>query len=303
MKISIVDLMYYYYGEDYVNLNLQGKHFPCKHGTPKKITKKHRILKISGLIAACFICIFSVTIALTLSLWTQANGGQNTHQEGGAKTSWESSISQSLSADADITSNTQSVSSSIEDQKSSYDEAVCILSSKQADAVLSVSNEHIEDFKIDTPYPVTIKDFDEEITLDFGTAIYSYYDNTQHTYGYDGLIWQIIAKPISELDQFYEFDWDELCYTINVRLLGYDENYFYQLVCLGMLTKKDHQYDSENITSLQSYYEHTEYGIIVIEDFIEQNKLKTRDNVIEWKSWYIREIMGPIKKCISEKLS
>lgn len=303
MKISIVDLMYYYYGEDYVNLDFPGKHFPCNNGLRKNFTKKHHTLKISGLIAACFICIFSVTIALTYSLWTQASGGQNAHQEDGAETSWESSISQSLSPDADTTSNTQSVLSSIEDQKSSNDEAVCILSSKQADAVLSISKEHIEDFKIDTPYPVTIKDFDEEITLGFETAIYSYYDNTQHTYGYDGLIWQIIAKPISELDQFYEFDWDELCYTINVRFLGYDENYFYQLVCLGMLFKKDHQYDSENITSLQSYYEHMEYGILVIEDFIERNSLKTRDNVIEWKSWYIREIMGPIKKCISEKLS
>ena len=179
---------------------------------------------------------------------------------------------------------------------SEKDAAEYILTSSQTDAVLSVSYEHIEDFEIDTPYPVSVEEFAGKIiTFGFETAIYSYYDRTQRTHGYDGLVWQITTQPISDLEQFYELDQDELCYMINVRLLGYDEKYIYKLVCLGMLFKEDHQYDSENITSIQSYCEHMEYGITVLEDFIERNELQTFDNAIDWKEWYTREIMAPVK--------
>lgn len=270
MKINIVDLMNHYYGEDYVDLNLQSTPFPHKNRFNKSFTKKNHVLKSSGLIAACFLCVFSIAIALALPLWAQSST---------------------------FGANAQNESYSIENQENIDNETVCILSSNQTDAVLAVSKEHIDDFQVDEPYSVTI----DEHTYNFETTIYSYYDSTQQSYGYDGIIWKIVVSPISELEQFYELEQDELCYMINVRFLGYDENYIYKLVCLGMLFEEDHQYDAENLTSIQSYCEHMVYGIDVLEDFIVRNELQRLERAIDWKAWYTREIMAPIEARMAKK--
>jgi hypothetical protein len=55
------------------------------------------------------------------------------------------------------------------------------------------------------------------------------------------------------------------------------------------------QLEWNELGSVQSYYDHLETGLAVLEDFVVKNGLTVPEGCVDWKSWYQENMIGKAK--------
>ena len=187
-------------------------------------------------------------------------------------------------------------------------DAITILDSSYANGKLYIPAGESDEFKADTAFSYSYyiggnsSDDLQDVTYKEENAIFSFFDTCQTTYGRNGLVWLVYKYSIDELDSLLESDseWGNNSFLLNWHILGYDSDTVYMLFCIGMGFGNPlaDQLEWDALASVQSYCDHLETGLVVLENFVEKNGLTVPEGCVDWKSWYQENMLDKAKKQI-----
>jgi hypothetical protein len=177
-----------------------------------------------------------------------------------------------------------------------------ILNSSYANAKLYLPAGESDEFQADTAFSYAYapsgdsSDVPKAVTYEKEHAIFSFFDSSQADYDRDGLIWLIYKNSINDLDSLIDSDseFGENAFLLNWHILGYDSDTVYTLFCIGMGFGDPYadQLEWDTPESVQSYFDHLETGLEVLEDFVAKNGLTVPAGCVDWKSWYQENMLG-----------
>lgn len=180
-----------------------------------------------------------------------------------------------------------------------------ILNSNYSSVKLYIPCGESDEFKADTAFSYSYyvdgasNSVPKTVTYNAENVIFSFFDNSQTSYNRDGLVWLIYKYSMDDLDSLVESDseWGNNVFLLNWHILGYDDNTIYALFSVGMGFGDPcaDQLEWDELGSVQSYYDHLETGLVVLENFVIKNGLAAPKECVDWKSWYQENMLGKAK--------
>jgi hypothetical protein len=276
MKISIMDLMDHYQGDATIPLTPYGKASAFAQSNEKRSKTGHTKQIMTA--AALVLVVAMSAFALWVSPLVQNARGSAAAEGSGLETEL-----------ASVPSGTGT-----------------ILNSSYANAKLYLPAGESDEFQADTAFSYAYdpsgdsSNVPKAVTYEKERAIFSFFDSAQTDYDRDGLVWLIYKDPIDNLDSLIDSDSElgENAFLLNWHILGYDSDTVYTLFCIGMGFRDPYadQLEWDTLESVQSYYDHLETGLEVLEDFVVKNGLTVPEGCVDWKSWYQENMLGKAKE-------